>query len=330
MKDYKYMVCTRCMTYNQKTVIEEALRGFSMQEVSFPVVYTIVDDASTDGEPELLKQWCENNLVLDEKEVAYHKILDYGDLTFARHKEHQNLFFAILLLNFNHYSKGLFSEKLEYIKEWMSGSKYLALCEGDDYWTDSQKLQKQVDFLNSNHDYSMCFHKAKVIIESGNYSGYDNNMFDGLEEREYSGIELASKWQVPTASILYRSNIRPPQDKNLLTGDIPLVLQCAMEGRVFCFAEPMSVYRRTLGGVTLKKYTILQTIDKVLAYIKYFPPFKSVYSKVLVSIMSTMIYSKQSFQAVKLLFQRRELFRYYVAGLVKGFVLNVCRLYNKL
>lgn len=329
MKDYKYMVCTRCMTYNQKSVIEEALRGFSMQEVSFPVVYTIVDDASTDGEPELLKQWCENNLVLDEKEVAYHKILDYGDLTFARHKEHQNLFFAILLLNFNHYSKGLFSEKLEYIKEWMSGSKYLALCEGDDYWTDSQKLKRQVDFLESHPNFSMCFHKAIVRVESGDYTHKTNDMYDNLEEREYTGIELAKKWQVPTASLLYRSYIIPPLNKKLLTGDISIVLQCATEGRIFCFADIMSVYRRTAGGVSLKKYTRLQYVDRALAYIKYFPQFKMVYEDYLIKQMGNLFYSKEILNILKIVIKRRRTIKYFLKGVCAEFHPTMKRVCNK-
>lgn len=330
MKEYKYMVCTQCMTYNQNPFIEDALSGFSMQETTFPVVYVIVDDASTDGEPDVLKQWCEKNLALDESGVAYRKTMEYGDLTYARHKEHKNLFFAVLLLSFNHYSNGLKQKKLEYIKYFMDCSKYFALCEGDDYWIHSNKIQRQVDFLESNPDYTMCFHKAYVKIESGDYSGYDNSMYDGLEEREYSGIELAKKWQVPTASIMYRSIIRPPQDKKLLTGDIPLVLQCAMEGRVFCFAEPMSVYRRTSGGVTLNKYTTMQIVDKMLAYIRWFPPFKSVYKNVLITMMQSMIYSSHCYEAIKLVEQRKKLIFYFVAGLTKGFIQMPQRIINKI
>lgn len=329
MNTYKYMVCTRCSTYNQASYIESALDGFVMQQVNFPVVFAIIDDCSTDGEQDIIRKWVEINLSFPNDINAYNKKMEYGDLFFARHKNNQNLQFAILLLSENLTQTGRSHLRFEYISQWMNDSKYLAICEGDDYWTNPQKLQIQCEFLNTHPDYSMCFHKANVVIESGDYSGYDNSMYDDLEERDYSGLELAKRWQVPTASILYRSTIRRPHDKKLLTGDIPLVLQCALEGRVFCFAEPMSVYRRTSGGVTLNKYTTLQIVDKLLAYIRYFPPFKSVYENALISIMQTMFYSSQCINAIKLVIQRRSLFYYFVVGALRGVIQMPQRMFNK-
>lgn len=315
MKNYTYKVCTRCMTFNQKTIIQDALRGFCMQKTSFPVVFAIVDDASTDGEPELLRQWSETNLALNEKGVAYKEDLEYGNLLFARHKDNRYLFFVILLLNYNHYSKGLSSKKKDYISKWMNDANYLSSCEGDDYWTHPEKLQRQVDFLESHPDYTMCFHRAEVIVESGDYSNLTNDMYDDLEEREYSGIELAQRWRVPTASIMYRSFIKPPHDKRLLTGDIPLILQCASEGRVYCFSESMSVYRRTSGGVSLKKYSKLQLVDKVLAYINYFPQFKNHYEKALISLMGKLYFSTHFFEALQITFKRKTLIKYSFLGI---------------
>ena len=319
MKDYKYRVCVRCMTYNQKQYIQDALLGFCMQETSFPVVFTIVDDASTDGEPEFLKLWCKKNLSLNEDGIAYQRDMEYGELIFAGHKEKHNLFFAVLLLKFNHYRKGVSSKKLDYLFEWMDQAKYYSLCEGDDYWTNPRKLQQQVNFLDSHPDYTMCFHKADVKVESGDYSNKPNNMYDDLEEREYSGIELAQRWRVPTASVMYRSFIKPPRDKKLLTGDIPLQLQCASEGRVFCFAESMSVYRRTEGGASLRQYSRMQIIDRNLAYIHYFPKFKMVYEEYLTKQMGTLFFSKDFIEVIKIVIKRNALLKYLVVGICYEF-----------
>lgn len=325
--DFKYKVCTRCMTYNQKQYILDTLRGFCMQETSFPVVYVIMDDASTDGEQEVIRQFLKKHFDLEDKLIVRNEETDDYNLTFARHKTNNNCYFVVFYLKYNHYKK---KSKLPYLSEWNDKSKYIALCEGDDYWTNPQKLQRQVDFLDSHPDYTMCFHKADVKIESGDYSNKPNNMYDDLEEREYSGIELAQRWRVPTASVMYRSFIKPPRDKKLLTGDIPLQLQCASEGRVFCFAESMSVYRRTEGGASLRQYSRMQIIDRNLAYIHYFPKFKKVYEEYLTKQMGTLFFSKDFIEVIKIVIIRNALLKYLVVGICYEFKPTLKWLFVKL
>ena len=242
MDDYKYMVCTRCMTFNHAPYIEDTLNGFSMQETTSPVVFAIVDDASTDGEPEVIKKWCEKNLALNEDDVAYSKSLEYGSLLFARHKEHKNLFFVVLLLSFNHYSKRLFDLKVKYIQEWMDKAKYWAICEGDDYWIDSHKLEKQYNFLNEHKEYSMCFHNTKMLFENTEGCVPDGVTNDG----QVCADTLFLRWTVPTASIMYRNGADLYETKGnhrILYGDIMLILKCAESGKIWGMKEEMSVYR---------------------------------------------------------------------------------------
>ena len=328
MKDfeYKYKVLVRCVTYNQSAYIIDALNGFTMQETNFPFVCTIIDDASTDGEQGVIRHYLQENFDLNEHGTVRQEESDDYTLVFARHKTNTNCFFVVLFLKYNHYS--IWKDKHIYIKKWIEESKYSALCEGDDYWTDPLKLQKQVDFMDSHSDFSMCFHGADVIIDSGDYSTFDNSMHDNLEEREYTGLELARRWQIPTASMLYRSIIEHPRDRNLLSGDVSLQLQCAKEGRVYCMSESMSVYRRTAGGVSLrmKGYSILQRVDRLLAFIYYFPEFKEPFEEGLVKLLGTHFYSKYLFNTLSVVFKRREVFRYFMTGVKSEFKPTIDRL----
>lgn len=71
--------------------------------------------------------------------------------------------------------------------------KYIAFCEGDDYWTDPLKLQKQIDFLESHPNYSLCFHNAVIHWEDGRT---EDSVFSNVEDREYSAVEIFEKWTV--------------------------------------------------------------------------------------------------------------------------------------
>ena len=82
MNDYKYKVATQCMTYNQRPYIEDTLKGFVMQQTTFPVVYVVVDDASTDGEQELLFNWAHKNLNFGSDD-AYIKETGYAKIMYA-------------------------------------------------------------------------------------------------------------------------------------------------------------------------------------------------------------------------------------------------------
>lgn len=151
---YSFKVRTYCATFNHKSYILDALKGFAMQQTTFPVVYTIVDDASTDGTAVVIKQFVTEYFNLGVDAFGYDKEMDYGHVTFARHKTNKNCYFAVIYLKENHFSQR--KSKNPYLTEWMD-TKYIALCEGDDYWTDPMKLQKQVDFLEEHEDVGICY-----------------------------------------------------------------------------------------------------------------------------------------------------------------------------
>ena len=136
------MVSIRCITYNHAPYIRQCLEGFVMQKTNFRFQAVVHDDASTDGTTEIVREYAEK----------------YPDIIVPMYEEE------------NRWSKHdgtLLTCMLPYLK-----GKYIAECEGDDYWTDPLKLQKQVDFMESHEDYSICIHNAKTSYSDGNFSRY--------------------------------------------------------------------------------------------------------------------------------------------------------------
>lgn len=135
MDNNSVMVSICCLTYNHAPYVRECLDGFLMQQVNFPIEIIVHDDASTDGTQDVLREYKEK----------------YPDL------------FHLILQTENQYSKGK-HVTTEFLFPKARG-KYIAFCEGDDYWTDSHKLQKQVDFLESHPDHSLCCHRTDRYIQ---------------------------------------------------------------------------------------------------------------------------------------------------------------------
>ena len=236
-----FQVLIRCMTYNHSAYIADAMNGFVMQQTDFPFVCTIVDDASTDGEQEVIKKYMQDCFELDNTSVAYEKDEDYGHVTFARHKVNKNCYFAVVFLKENHYSQK--KTKTPYLTEWMD-TKYVAICEGDDYWTDPLKLQRQVSFLETHEDFSICFHEAKVYDQSkGDY--VDDVVRKVSSETDI--YELAKGNFIHTMTVVYKNNplVREERKKlgRVVTSDYALHMLNAKYGKIKKLPECMAVYR---------------------------------------------------------------------------------------
>lgn len=142
-EELKPLVTVRCVTFNHAKYIKEALDGFLMQKTDFPFVVIVHDDASKDGTSQI--------------------ILDYA-------KRYPDLIFPLIEKE-NLYSKkkGLITELMAEVMD-ATGAEFIAMCEGDDYWTDPLKLQKQVDFLRQNPDFGLCYTSFDIKDEkTGNY-----------------------------------------------------------------------------------------------------------------------------------------------------------------
>ena len=148
----KFMVRVYCATYNHAPYIVDTMNGFCMQETNFPFLCTIIDDASNDGEPEVIRNYLQEHFDLENKSIIRNEETDDYVLIFTRHKTNINCYFAVFFLKYNHYR---IKKSKNYFQEW-TNIKYVATCEGDDFWVNPNKLQMQVDFMEANLGYSMC------------------------------------------------------------------------------------------------------------------------------------------------------------------------------
>lgn len=232
----------RCSTYNQSAYITDAMNGFVMQQTNFPYVCTVIDDASTDGEQEVIRDYVTENFDITDVSATYEKEMDYGYVTYARHKTNTNCFFAVVFLKENHYSQK--KSKLPYLKEWLDAVKYIALCEGDDYWTDPLKLQKQVDYLENHEDCCMCCHAVDwetngIVYKHGCQHEVSCDLATGELIRN-GGLYVA------TNSLVFRTWLKddkPEWRKKSGVGDYPLKLLGTLRGKMHFMPDVMSVYR---------------------------------------------------------------------------------------
>lgn len=238
-----FMLHVVCMTYNHSPYIVETLNGFTLQQTDFPFVCVVIDDASTDGEQEVIKQYYKENFDWDNPSVTRNEETDDYILTFARHKTNHNCFFAVLYLKYNHYSIG--KSKNPYYEKW-THTKYRALCEGDDYWTDPYKLQKQVDYLESHPECTLVCNRTK--IKSEKYLSFmdDNCCLNNDGVLDAKDVIRKGGLYISTCSLIYRSSLTsfyPEYCKKCHVGDYPLQILAAMKGSVYYLNDPMSVYR---------------------------------------------------------------------------------------
>lgn len=265
-KEYKYMVGVSCMTYNQSKYILDAMNGFVMQQTNFPYVVMVVDDASTDGEQEVIRKFVSEQFDTNDTSVAYEKETDYAHITYAQHKTNKNCYIVVLYLKENLYSQCKI--KAPYLVEWRDNIKYEALCEGDDYWIDAQKLQKQVDFLEENENYVLVCHRYKIFDEEKkecyNSDGLDHIFVNKTCVTFNSKVKV---WLTKTLTLMYR--IDALGEYNKYEGrkrDTILNYFLLKEGLGACFNEIMGVYRLNLGGVCGKQPMIKKTMDGYLCW----------------------------------------------------------------
>src|SRR5690554_6846745 len=181
-KELKPIVSVCVQTYNHEKYIKECLEGILMQQTTFPFEIILGEDESSDGTREICKAYAEK----------------YPDIIRLFLRSRKDVIYV------NKRPTGRFN-LLENLK--VTKGKYVAICEGDDYWTDPLKLQKQVDFLEGNSEYSMCFHNAKFLYQGENHL---NRPFRDIETREYSGQEILRVWTIPTASVVFRTQAYVP------------------------------------------------------------------------------------------------------------------------
>ena len=237
------LVSISCISYNHASYIRQCLDGMLMQQTDFPFEIVIHDDASTDGTAEILKEYASK----------------YPDRIFPMFQEK------------NQYGKGVRALMARFNFPRCRG-KYIALCEGDDFWTDKKKLQKQFHYLEQHPECSICFHDMKVVDNNDKIIREHTNIDQPLESSIY---DLAEKGNfIWTASVMFRKKDMPyPQWYfDLPIGDYPMHLIHAGFGNIGFIPEGMGAYRLhdagTLGlksrSEVLEKWSVMleQVKDK--------------------------------------------------------------------
>lgn len=235
------LVTIRCWTFNHKPYIQQCLDGFTMQKTNFPFAAIVVDDASTDNESEVL--WDFINRELDTSSLQKDETEDYVKII-ATHKTNLNCTFVFYFLKYNHHS--IKKNKRPYLKTWEDKTKYIAACEGDDYWSDPLKLQKQVDVLETNPDYMLVCNRVKLYSEKRKKFIGENYCYNKSQIVNPKDVIYRTGLFISTCSVLCRKTIMdniPDYWAKCKVGDYPLQIMCAMKGNIYYFNDIMSVYR---------------------------------------------------------------------------------------
>lgn len=219
---YNLMVSVDMITYNHEPYIKQAIEGVLMQKTNFPFELVIGEDCSTDKTREICLKYKEKypekiKLLLPESNLGMTKNF-ISTLTAAT-------------------------------------GKYIALCEGDDYWTDPYKLQKQVDFLEANSNYSCCFHRYDILDEETNLTRKDNIEFlfidNNLNGCDISTELFLTKWITQPLTMVFRNESIDINSlaKYKYTRDQHLIYHLLQNGKAYMFAFNAGVYREHVGGI---------------------------------------------------------------------------------
>ncbi len=212
----KVVVSVCVLTYNQEDYIRQTIESVLLQKCNFQFEIIIGEDCSTD----------------DTRRICLEYKSQYPDT---------------ISLFFPKENIGVTKNSFEVLSRCLG--RYIAFCEGDDYWTDPYKLQRQVDFMEKNPDYSLVYHKVNEFWEELN-TIQPETINTSNEELTYSILDLAKNNFIHTPSVLIRSNgLNFTKLKQLSkVSDYYLWMLCAQKGKIKYFPEIMAVYRVSINS----------------------------------------------------------------------------------
>lgn len=213
----KIKVSVFCIVYNHKKYIHECLDGFVKQKTTFQFEVIVHDDCSTDGSDEIIKEY----------QKKYPSII------------------KPILQHENQYSKGIRSIMATFMLPKASG-EYITICEGDDYWTDENKLQMQVDFLEKNQDIGLVYTYANVFYQEEKRIAKNTI---GEPFVSYEDVFINGNC-IPTLTLCMRTSLYKkyleeinPAEKNWKMGDLPICLWFIKNSKIHLIPKVTSMYR---------------------------------------------------------------------------------------
>lgn len=248
------------ITYGHEKYIREAIDGVLMQQCDFAVELLIANDSSPDN-----------------TDTVIHDVLQHHPksnwIRYIKHKE----------------NTGMMPNFLFALKE--AKGKYIALCEGDDYWTDPYKLQKQVDILEEYPKYVGCYHRVEILNETT----IDIKYSDIYKEPVDNAItaDILKNHLIPTLSLVFRNDtsfVFPKWFSESPVGDIPLELLLSLKGSFKYFENSMGVYRYTDKGVSSANDRKMN--HTFYRFIKMYGSFNFYTNKKFDSILFELIYQR--------------------------------------
>lgn len=277
MKERSDIVCSvLCMTYNHEKFIRYALDGFVSQKSKYNFEVIVCDDASTDNTPNIIMEY----------------VAKYPDL-FVPIFEKENKFYQMRELQDRLVSK--------------ARGRYIAMCEGDDYWTDSYKLQKQIDIMENNHDIMLCY-SSYTIVDFDNKEMY-YEIGEQHKKESYTGDLLPlllSHNFVQYPSPVFRKEVfdSPIYKENPSWLDYSICLTAASLGNGYYLDESTCCYRRHSSNVTSSSWIANEEISIHKYFWKKFLQRKlrtypkREFNKLAQQVMRSIINEAQSFTEI--------------------------------
>ena len=254
----KVKVMIHCLVYNHEPYLRDCLEGFVSQKTDFPFKAIVHDDCSTDGSAAIIREYAEKYPHIIEPIYETENQWRKGTLN--------SIMYGAIL----------------------GRSPYIAYCEGDDYWIDPYKLQKQVDYMDAHPECTMTCSNVELLTPKGiiNDSDKRKNEWFFHEKSKLMSTEEVIHTCGHTCTLMIRSALfdaYPEVCKKCGVGDYPLQIYAALQGTVYCFAEKTSVYRfQTPSSYTTnyKTYTaklkskIIRSITNMLDSLNKLSQFK--------------------------------------------------------
>lgn len=282
------------VTYNQERYIRQCLESIVAQKVNFDYEIIIGDDCSTDG----------TAAICDEFAAKYPQIHVY---------HHPN-------------NMGLL-KNWEFVMNKCKG-EFIALIEGDDYWIDMNKLQRQVDWLDAHPEYTLTFTRAEIQYEDGAVVDQEKDL-PHLEEREYSVEEISKSFVVLSSSTVIRNVLQPVHySDQLLYADTYTFIELCKRGKAYCFGVPTVKYRIHAKNLSYNGdfEFYVHSYNQCVFFNKSYPELRGIYESREKNALNHLLYDKNRSLKYRLIWMKKnpkEIFSRFMLKTIKTYLLKI-------